>query len=76
MLRTRRRPSTRFRRHLAAPHLRRSILHPSAPGGFFLGAESKTGIVEGGELPYQPWARRESEGATQHMELDPTGHCH
>ncbi len=29
------------------------------PGGFFLGAESKTGIVEGGVLPYQPWAAAE-----------------
>ena len=27
-------------------------------GGFFLGSESKTGIVEGGELPYQPWAAK------------------
>lgn len=46
------------------------------PGGFFLGAESKTGIVEGGELPYQPWAAQKVKELTQHMELDPTGHCH
>lgn len=46
------------------------------PGGFFLGAESKTGIVEGGELPYQPWAAAKVKELTQHMELDPTGHCH
>ncbi|PYR96219.1 MAG: hypothetical protein DMG12_26830 [Acidobacteria bacterium] len=25
-------------------------------GGFFLGQGSETGIVEGGVLPYQPWA--------------------
>ena len=46
------------------------------PGGFFLGAESKTGVVEGGELPYQPWAAVKVKELTQHMELDPTGHCH
>jgi len=46
------------------------------PGGFFLGAESKTGIVEGGDLPYQPWAAAKVKELTQHMELDPTGHCH
>jgi hypothetical protein len=46
------------------------------PGGFFLGAESKTGVVEGGELPYQPWAAAKVKDLTQHMELDPTGHCH
>ena len=45
-------------------------------GGFFLGAESKTGIVEGGVLPYQPWAAKEVANLTDHMELDPTGHCH
>jgi len=45
-------------------------------GGFFLGSESKTGIVEGGELPYQPWAAEEVKRLTEHMELDPTGHCH
>src|SRR3984893_10113163 len=45
-------------------------------GGFFLGGESKTGIVEGGELPYQPWAAEEVKHLTEHMELDPTGHCH
>lgn len=45
-------------------------------GGFFLGGESKTGIVEGGELPYQPWAAEEVKHLTDHMELDPTGHCH
>src|SRR5580700_273648 len=45
-------------------------------GGFFLGAESKTGIVEGGVLPYQPWAAEEVTHLTEHMELDPTGHCH
>jgi len=46
------------------------------PGGFFLGAESKTGVVEGGVLPYQPWAAKHVKELTQHMELDPTGHCH
>ena len=45
-------------------------------GGFFLGSESKTGIVEGGVLPYQPWAAEEVKHLTEHMELDPTGHCH
>jgi hypothetical protein len=45
-------------------------------GGFFLGAESKTGVVEGGVLPYQPWALAKVKELTQHMELDPTGHCH
>ncbi len=46
------------------------------PGGFFLGAGSETGIVEGGKLPYQPWAKEQVKYRTQHMELDPTGHCH
>jgi hypothetical protein len=46
------------------------------PGGFFLGTESKTGVVEGGVLPYQPWAAEQVKQLTQHMELDPTGHCH
>ena len=46
------------------------------PAGFFLGAGSETGIVEGGELPYQPWAAERIKYLTQHMELDPTGHCH
>src|SRR5215470_8005586 len=46
------------------------------PAGFFLGAESKTGVVEGGVLPYQPWAAEQVKQLTQHMELDPTGHCH
>src|ERR1700760_2104420 len=45
-------------------------------GGFFLGAESKTGVVDGGELPSQPWAAARVKELTQHMELDPTGHCH
>ena len=46
------------------------------PGGFFLGAESKTGVVEGGVLPYQPWAAAKVRQLTEHMEFDPTGHCH
>lgn len=46
------------------------------PGGFFLGAESKEGVVEGGVLPYQPWAAAQVKKLTQHMEFDPTGHCH
>jgi hypothetical protein len=46
------------------------------PGGFFLGAPSDKGIVEGGELPYQPWAQEQVKYRTQHMEVDPTGHCH
>jgi hypothetical protein len=46
------------------------------PGGFFLGSESKTGIVEGETLPYQPWAAEEVKRLTEHLELDPTGHCH
>lgn len=46
------------------------------PGGFFLGTGSDKGIVEGGELPYQPWAQEQVKYRTQHMELDPTGHCH
>jgi hypothetical protein len=46
------------------------------PGGFFLGAASDKGIVEGGELPYQPWAQEQVKYRTQHMEVDPTGHCH
>ena len=45
-------------------------------GGFFLGAGSDVGIVEGGELPYQPWAAERVKYLTAHMELDPTGHCH
>jgi hypothetical protein len=46
------------------------------PAGFFLGGESKTGVVEGGVLPYQSWAAEQVKQLTQHMELDPTGHCH
>lgn len=46
------------------------------PGGFFLGSGSETGVVEGGVLPYQPWAAEKVKELTQHMEFDPTGHCH
>ena len=46
------------------------------PGGAFLGGGSATGIVEGGVIPYQPWAAEEVKRRTQHMEVDPTGHCH
>jgi hypothetical protein len=46
------------------------------PGGFFLGGGSKTGIVEGGVIPYQPWAAEKVKERLQHMEIDPTGHCH
>jgi hypothetical protein len=45
------------------------------PTGFFLGAASD-GIVEGGVLPYQPWAEERVKYILQHMDLDPTGHCH
>ncbi|HXP85993.1 MAG TPA: hypothetical protein VN841_14815 [Bryobacteraceae bacterium] len=45
-------------------------------GGFFLGGGSDTGVVEGGVLPYQPWAMEIVKDLTQHMEFDPTGHCH
>ena len=45
-------------------------------GGFFLGGGSETGVVEGGTLPLQPWAAAKAKELTQHMELDPTGHCH
>ena len=44
--------------------------------GFLLGSGSKTGIVEGGVLPYQPWAAEQAKYRVEHMELDPTGHCH
>ena len=46
------------------------------PPGFLLGAGSKTGVVEGGVLPYQPWAVEQVAYRLEHMELDPTGHCH
>jgi len=46
------------------------------PGGFFLGQGSETGIVEGGVLPYQPWAAEQVKYRRDHVELDPTGHCH
>jgi len=46
------------------------------PGGFFLGQGSETGIVEGGVLPYQPWAAEQVKYRREHVELDPTGHCH
>jgi hypothetical protein len=46
------------------------------PAGFLLGAGSKTGVVEGGVLPYQPWAAELVKYRLEHMELDPTGHCH
>jgi len=46
------------------------------PGGFFLGQGSETGIVEGGVLPYQPWALEQVKYRRDHVELDPTGHCH
>ncbi|HTA46141.1 MAG TPA: hypothetical protein VK789_27040 [Bryobacteraceae bacterium] len=45
-------------------------------GGFFLGGDSKDGIVVGGTLPYQPWAEEEVKQLSAHMELDPTGKCH
>ena len=45
------------------------------PTGFFLGNASE-GIVEGGVLPYQPWAQEKVKYILQHMDLDPTGHCH
>src|ERR1035438_2852258 len=40
-------------------------------GGFFLGAESKTGIVEGGVLPYQPWAAKEVADLAAHTHPSP-----
>jgi hypothetical protein len=46
------------------------------PPGFLLGAGSKTGVVEGGVLPYQPSAADEVKYRLEHLELDPTGHCH
>ena len=46
------------------------------PPGFLLGAGSKTGIVEGGVLPYQPWAADLVKYRLEHMEMDPTGKCH
>jgi hypothetical protein len=46
------------------------------PPGFLLGAGSKVGIVEGGVLPYQPWAAELVKYRLEHMETDPTGHCH
>src|SRR5262249_7530514 len=46
------------------------------PGCFFLGQGSDTGIVEGGVLPYQPWAAEQVKYRREHVEADPTGHCH
>ena len=46
------------------------------PGGFFLGTGSDTGIVEGGILPYTAKALEEVKYRREHVELDPTGHCH
>jgi len=46
------------------------------PPGFLLGAGSKTGVVEGGVLPYQKWAAEQVQYRLEHMELDPTGRCH
>ena len=46
------------------------------PPGFLLGAGSKVGIVEGGVLPYQPWAAEQVKYRLEHMETDPTGKCH
>src|SRR5713101_6596147 len=40
------------------------------PPGFLLGAGSTTGIVEGGVLPYQPWAAELVKYRLQHMETD------
>jgi len=48
---------------------------PHAPG-FLLGTGSKTGVVEDGVLPYQPWAAERVKYRLEHMEMDPTGHCH
>jgi len=48
---------------------------PHKPG-FLLGTGSKTGIVEGGVLPYQPWAAAQVKYRLDHMDMDPTGHCH
>src|SRR5215510_6320021 len=38
------------------------------PGGFFLGAGSDKGVVEGGVLPYQPWAAAKAKELVAHME--------
>jgi hypothetical protein len=46
------------------------------PKGFLLGAGSKEGVVEGGILPYQPWAAEKVKYRLEHMETDPTGKCH
>src|SRR5215467_5550546 len=51
-----------------------SLLPP--PGGFFLGQGSEAGIVEGPVLPYQPSAAEQVKYRREHVELDPTGHCH
>jgi hypothetical protein len=44
--------------------------------GFLLGTGSKTGVVEGRVLPYQPWAAKLVDYRLEHMGMDPTGHCH
>ena len=46
------------------------------PPGFLLGAGSKVGVVEGGVLPFQPWAAEQVKYRLEHMETDPTGKCH
>jgi hypothetical protein len=48
---------------------------PHKPG-FLLGTGSTTGIVEGGVLPYRPEAVAKVKYRLDHMEMDPTGHCH
>ena len=62
--------------HLAAASQRSHVFGASSSRRFFLGSESKTGVVEGGVLPYQPWAAAKVRQLTEHMEFDPTGHCH
>ena len=44
--------------------------------GTFSAIHPGVGIVEGGKIPYQPWAAdRQKENYTNRLELDPEGKC-
>ena len=49
---------------------------PLAEMGTFSAIHPGLGVVEGGEIPYQPWAaEQQRENFTNRLELDPEGKC-
>jgi hypothetical protein len=50
---------------------------PGPPGAPWLGIPASRGIVEGNEIPYQPWARaKKEENYKNRMTLDPETNCY